>query len=165
MNSKPLSQLSYLSHFIIGLALSSTCFLSLFPGQCIAQPDPGHFSDANAVVDVSKKQVEAFPENYTVRGTVFNKKTKKALPGVTVSVFTENGFRYGDAGDENGNYVLKIPLDSLNKKFKIEVSYIGYHTKTKKLRRKKGKYITEKDLYIKEKKLKKDQVFIVCCDL
>lgn len=145
-----------------GLLLLSACFLFLFPSQGIAQPNPNHFSDSNAVVDVSKKQVAALPENYIVRGTVFDKKSKKALPGVTVSVFTENGFSYGCAGKENGNYVLKIPLDSLNKKLKIEVSYIGYRTKTKKIRRKKGKYITEKDFYIKKVKRKKHQVIVVC---
>lgn len=163
MNSKSLSQfISYLPHFIIGLVVSSTYFLFLFPGQCMAQSGQTHFSNANVVVDISKKQIVPVSENYIVSGTVFDKKPKKALPGVTVSVFTENGFRYGCAGDENGNYVLKIPLDSLNKKFKIEASYIGYRTKTKKIRRKKGKYITEKDFYIKEKNLKKNQVIVIC---
>jgi TonB-dependent receptor len=60
----------------------------------------------------------------TVKGKVFDKDTKEALPGANVTV---RGTSIGAASDLNGMYtILNVPPGT----FTVQVSYVGYRTKT-----------------------------------
>ncbi len=67
--------------------------------------------------------VNAFSQTGSIRGRVFDNKTKEALPGANV-YFIKNGKAIGVSTDTSGNYLLK---DLNYGKYTIYFSYVGYN--------------------------------------
>ena len=79
----------------------------------------------------------------TLRGTIKNAKTKKPVPGASVTVTLSTGGRFDALTNGDGHYIFSFPsLPSRITKATFTASREGYRTFTKKLTLKEGKTTT-----------------------
>ena len=74
--------------------------------------------------------IYSFPQDYTIKGTISDKKSKETIPMVNIVLKSNDNIIQGAVSNMNGEYSLSFNKKQ-NENYYLEFSFIGYNTEKK----------------------------------